>query len=38
MVLAQVQPVEDVRMPGLEVDGKGALALAAALVNVPAPS
>lgn len=38
VVLAQVQPVEDVRVPGLHVDGKGALALAAALVDVPAGS
>mmetsp|Transcript_12327 Transcript_12327/g.35629 ORF Transcript_12327/g.35629 Transcript_12327/m.35629 type:complete len:325 (+) Transcript_12327:1505-2479(+) len=34
MVLAQFQDVEDVRMPGLDVDRKGAGALAAALVYV----
>lgn len=28
------QPVKDVRVPGLQVDGKGALALATALVHV----
>ena len=35
VVLAQVQEVKDVRVPGLDVDGKGALALAAALVHIP---
>mmetsp|Transcript_19724 Transcript_19724/g.41632 ORF Transcript_19724/g.41632 Transcript_19724/m.41632 type:complete len:589 (-) Transcript_19724:922-2688(-) len=34
VVLAQVQPLKDVRVPGLQVNGKGALALAAALVHV----
>ena len=37
MVLAQVQPIEDVCMPGLQVDGKGSLALAAPLVHIPTP-
>ena len=34
VVLLQVQEVEDVGVPGLQVDGEGALALAAALVHV----
>ena len=36
MVFPEVQPVEDVGMPGLQVDRKRALPLAAALVNIPA--
>mmetsp|Transcript_20190 Transcript_20190/g.56240 ORF Transcript_20190/g.56240 Transcript_20190/m.56240 type:complete len:301 (+) Transcript_20190:1449-2351(+) len=35
MVLAQVQPVKDVTVPGLQVDGESALALAATLVHIP---
>lgn len=35
VVLPEVQPVEDVRMPGLQVDGKGALPLTAPLVHIP---
>ena len=35
MVLAQIQEVKDVRVPGLDVDCKRALALAAALVHIP---
>mmetsp|Transcript_29694 Transcript_29694/g.97086 ORF Transcript_29694/g.97086 Transcript_29694/m.97086 type:complete len:755 (-) Transcript_29694:490-2754(-) len=34
VVLLEVEPRLDVRVPGLEVDGEGALALAAALVHV----
>lgn len=33
-VFAQVEPVKDVRVPGLDVDGKGTGALVAALVDV----
>ena len=33
-VLLQVEPFEDVGVPGLEVDGEAALALAATLVDV----
>ena len=35
VVLAEVEPVEDVRVPRLEVDGECAFPLAAALVDVP---
>ena len=38
VVLSQVQPVEDVAVPRLQVDGEGALALAATLVNIPRPA
>ncbi len=34
-VLAEVQELKDVGVPGLHVDGKGALALAASLVDIP---
>ena len=35
VVLAEVEPLKDVCVPGLQVDGKGALALAATLVDIP---
>jgi hypothetical protein len=36
VVLSEIQPVEDVSMPGLQVDGKGSFPLATSLINIPA--
>ena len=38
MILSQLQPVENIRMPRLQVNGKGALALAPALIHIPVGS
>ncbi len=37
MVLAQVQPLEDVTMPWFQVHSKSALTLPSTLVYIPAP-
>ena len=36
MIFAQIQPLKDVAVPWLQVYSKGALALPATLVNIPA--